>query len=123
MIRVDTNYILRYLINDNQEMAEIAENVLMNYKVFISNEIFAEVVYVLEGFYKISREEISKTLIEIIEWENIHTLNDNILINALKIYKSKKLDFVDCLLCAYSKYDDVLTFDKKLNKCIEAKNG
>ena len=121
MIRVDTNYILRYLIDDNKEMAEIAENVLMNYKVFISNEIFSEVVYVLEGFYKISREEISKTLIDIIEWENIHTLNDNILIDALKIYKSKKLDFVDCLLCAYSKYDDVLTFDKKLNKCIEAK--
>ena len=44
-----------------------------------------------------------------------------ILIEALNIYKSKKLDFVDCILCAYSKFDNILTFDKKLNKCIEAK--
>jgi len=123
MIRIDTNYILRYLLNDNEEMAEIAESVLMNYKVFISNEIFGEVIYVLEGFYKISREDIALQLIEIIEWENIHTLNDDILIEALNIYKSKKLDFVDCILCAYSKFDNILTFDKKLNKCIEAKNG
>ena len=39
MIRVDTNYIIRYPINDNIEMADIAEEILTTKSVFISNEI------------------------------------------------------------------------------------
>jgi len=49
MIRVDTNYVIRYLVDDNIEMADIAENILTTKNVFISNEILAEVVYVLLG--------------------------------------------------------------------------
>ena len=49
MIRVDTNYIVRYLINDNIKMADIAEEILTTKDVFISNEILVEVVYVLFG--------------------------------------------------------------------------
>ena len=44
MIRVDANYIVRYLVNNNIEMADIAEEILTTRSVFISNEIFAEVV-------------------------------------------------------------------------------
>ncbi len=29
MIRLDTNYIIRYLINDDEKMAEIAENIIL----------------------------------------------------------------------------------------------
>ena len=47
MIRVDANYILRYLLNDNPEMANIAEQLFLNEQVFIANEILAEVIYVL----------------------------------------------------------------------------
>ena len=53
MIRIDTNYIIRYLVNDNIEMANIAENTLTTKNVFISNEILAEVVYVLLGVYEV----------------------------------------------------------------------
>ncbi len=114
MIRVDTNYIVRYLINDNIEMANIAEKLLMIKDIFISNEVLAEVVYVLFGVYKISKEDIANQLIELISFENIITSNDDIVINSLKIFKDKNLDFVDCLLCAYSKQDEIVTFDKKL---------
>ena len=46
MIRIDTNYIIRYLVNDNIKMADIAEEILTTKKVFIANEILAEIVYV-----------------------------------------------------------------------------
>ena len=39
MIRVDTNYIVRYLLNDNIEMADIAEEILTMKNVFISNQL------------------------------------------------------------------------------------
>ncbi|MEA2029608.1 MAG: PIN domain-containing protein [Campylobacterota bacterium] len=118
MTRIDTNYIIRYLINDNEEMANIAEELLTTQEVFIANEIFAEVVYVLSGVYKISKENIAFQLSELIRFKNINTSNQEVLLKALDIFQDKNLDFVDCLLCAYSKEDTIITFDKKLNKCI-----
>ncbi|MFA6145486.1 MAG: PIN domain-containing protein [Sulfuricurvum sp.] len=117
MTRVDTNYIVRYLINDNVEMANSAEDVLMNKNVFIANEILAEVVYVLLGVYQISKDEIADQLIELIDFENISTTNHGVAVQALKIFKTKSLD----LLCAYSQHDEILTFDKKLTKCVSQK--
>ena len=118
MIRIDTNYIIRYLVNDNIEMADIAEEIITTKNVFISNEILAEVVYVLFGVYKISKEDISNQLLELIGFENISVSNSKVIIQSLEIFKTKNLDFVDCLLCAYSNQDEIVTFDKKLNKCI-----
>ena len=121
MIRVDTNYIIRYLLNDNIEMANIAEEILTTKSVFISNEILAEVVYVLLGVYKISKSDIANQLLELIAFDNISVSNIKVIKQSLEIFKSKNLDFVDCLLCAYSKQDDIVTFDKKLQKCISTK--
>ena len=122
MIRIDTNYIVRYLINDNEEMADIAEDLILNKELFIANEILAEVVYVLLGVYEVSREEVANQLLELISFENITTSNAKVITNTFEIFKSKNLDFVDCLLCAYSEDDEIVTFDKKLNKCILSKS-
>ncbi len=115
MIRIDTNYIVRYLINDNIEMADIAEEILTTKNVFISNEILAEVVYVLLGVYQIPKVDIANQLLELLDFENILVSDKNIINKAFEIFKTKNLDFVDCLLCAYSKRDKIVTFDKKLN--------
>jgi len=119
MIRVDTNYIIRYLVNDNIKMADIAEEVLTTKNVFISNEILAEAVYVLSGVYGISKIDISNQLLALISCENITVSNLKVIEDTFEIFKTKNLDFVDCLLCAYSHNDEILTFDKKLNKCIQ----
>lgn len=100
-------------------MADIAENTLMNEVVFISHEVLAEVVYVLMGVYSILKIEISDMLMSLISFENINTLDDEITIKSFEIFKEKNIDFVDCLLCAYSGNDTIKTFDKKLLKCIE----
>jgi len=87
--------------------------------VYISNEILAEVVYVLLGVYEIKKEDISTQLIELINFNNISVSNHNIIQKALEFFKTKNIDFVDCLLCSYSTQDEIITFDKKLNKCVE----
>ena len=120
MIRVDANYIIRYLVNDNIEMADIAEEVLTTKNVFISNEILAEVVYVLLGVYKISKADIANQLMALIAFDTVSVSNQSIIRQAFELFKTKNLDFVDCLLCAYSKNDEILTFDKKLNQCINS---
>jgi predicted nucleic-acid-binding protein len=123
MIRVDANYILRYLLNDNPEMANIAEQLFLNERVFIANEILAEVVYVLLGVYEIAKIDIADKLIDLIYAETILTDNKAIIIEALTIFKNQNLDFVDCLLCSYSQIDEIKSFDKKLNRYIQNKNN
>jgi predicted nucleic-acid-binding protein len=123
MIRVDTNYIIRYLVNDNIEMADIAEEILTIKNVFISNEVLAEVVYVLFGVYNISKADIANQLLELIEFDNVSVSNIKIIKKAFELFKTKNLDFVDSLLCAYSTQDEIVTFDKKLNKCIANQNN
>jgi len=119
MTRLDTNYILRYLLNDDEKMASIAEEVILHKEVHISNEVWAEVVYVLEGVYELEKEEISDVLLSLLKCKNINVIDKYTLSKALELFALKKLDFVDCLLCAYASMDKVLTFDKKLNKCVD----
>lgn len=119
MFRVDTNYIVRYLVNDNIEMADIAEEILTTKNVFIANEILAEVVYVLLGVYEIPKEEIADQLFDLIDFENISVSDHVVVQKALEIFKTQSLDFVDCLLCAHSLKDEIATFDKKLTRCIQ----
>jgi len=119
MIRLDTNYIVRYLTNDNEEMALIAEDIILNKNPYISNEVLVEVVYVLIGVYKIPKKDVGDMLTQLISFKNIQVEDKTIIINALQIFQNKNLDFVDCILCSYSIKDDIKTFDKKLLKCIQ----
>jgi len=123
MIRVDANYILRYLLNNNPEMANIAEQLFLNEQVFIANKILAEVVYVLLSVYEVSKIEVVDKLMHLINFDTIFTDNEPIIIEALNLFKTQNLDFVDCLLCSYSQIDEIKTFDKKLNRCIQSRKS
>jgi len=103
-------------------MADIAENIILNKHIFISNEILAEVVYVLSGVYDISKNDITNQLLSLIEFDNISVSNYKVIKKAFTIFRNKNLDFMDCLLCSYSSQDEIITFDRKLNKCISNNN-
>ena len=118
MILLDANYILRFLLKDNFEMYEISKDCIVNNNCIVSSEVLVEVVFVLLKVYKVTRQDISKTLINILEYDNIIVNDKSIIIQSLEIFENKSLDFVDCILCAKSKKYTVKTFDKKLNKCI-----
>ena len=62
MVLFDTNMILRYLLNDNKEMAEQAEKYIEHEDVLVTIEVIAEVIYVLKGVYSLEREKISDTV-------------------------------------------------------------
>ncbi len=119
MIVLDTNYILRYLLDDSHEMFLEAKDVIESNACLILNEVIAEVIYVLLGVYKVSKQNISESLCNFMEMENVSMLKSkDILLAALKLFESKNLDFVDCYLCALKNKYDVKSFDKKLMKCV-----
>lgn len=78
-------------------------------------EVIAEVIYVLKSVYKVERKEISTAILKILE--EIEVEHKNIVIEAVKIFAEKNLDFVDCILIAYSRIEnfEIFSFDKKLN--------
>ena len=65
----DANIILRYLLDDDEELSAKAAEIIEQNELTIPNEVFAEIVYVLEKVYKIEREEISNILIEIFTFD------------------------------------------------------
>ncbi len=124
MILLDANYILRYLLKDNEEMFIQSKQTIENEYCMVLNEVLAEVVYVLLGVYKVPKETISSTLSEFILLENLSMHEDKrILLHALKVYVSKNLDYVDCYLCALKVNYTIKTFDKKLIKCLKNNSG
>jgi len=118
MIRIDANIVLRFLLADNKEMFEVA-NKIMHKNVYLSNEVMAEIIYVLEKYYKFKRKIIFEKIYSLMNADNVFNFDKQFVLKALEIYNDSRLDFVDCLLCAYSEIDEIATFDKKLLKCID----
>ena len=109
------------MLFDNAELSEKASQILENNNVFIPFEVAAEIVYVLEKVYNVERDEISRSMKEFFAGDNIHTYDFDVLSKALDIFSSKKIDFVDTLLCGYSliRGNEVRTFDKEINKYLQ----
>ena len=118
MVIFDTNMILRYLLNDEQDMAEKAEQYLNTGDVFVSIEVIAEVVYVLKGLYAMARDIIVDTVKGFLDLVSCQEMD--VLQVALDTYGDRNLDFVDCVLYGYHavKGAEIATFDKKLLKLL-----
>ena len=120
---LDANYILRYLLKDNEGMFIEAKAVIEQKYCLILNEVLAEVVYVLSGVYDVPKAVIVDTLSELLMLDNLSQHEDKkYMLNALQIYRFKNIDFVDCCLCALSNKYMIKTFDKKLQKCMKKVN-
>jgi predicted nucleic-acid-binding protein len=124
MVVIDANIILRYLLKDNDKFYSLAdkffENVFAGKKVaYVLQSVLAEIIYVFTKFYKIDKNHVVKILEELLNHRNIKIQDKEITLKALYLFKINNIDFVDCLLCAYSEKLDILSFDKKLNKCVK----
>ncbi len=114
MVLFDANMILRYLLDDNAEMADKAEQYLENGDVSVTVEVIAEAVYVLRGVYAMERDRIAETIKGFLSL--VHCREADVLHLALDVYAERSLDFVDCVLYAYHAVRgfEIATFDKKL---------
>ena len=118
---VDTNLILRYLLNDRPEQSEAARQEIKNDNIKILTQVVAEIIYVLSKIYKVSRKEISENLLKIFSLNTVTVENEEIVIFAVAEYGESKLDFVDELLYANCRINGVgiKTFDNALRAKID----
>ena len=118
---LDANMILRFLLRDNEKMADTAEELIDNNDVLLTLEVAAEVVFVLQKVYEQERSRIADLITRFAGLNNVSVSEYDVLIKGLAIFSGNNLDFVDCLLCAYNLHYgyEVCTFDVKLKKLME----
>lgn len=106
----------------NLSLFQQVKNAVRMGKCYVTLEVMAEVCYVLEGLYQVSRKDIVDNFRRLNF--DVVILNADVFLRALEIFdEPPKLDFVDCLLYGYEmeRGVDVITFDKKLKKNLRSK--
>ena len=121
-LHLDANAVLRFLLNDVEDQARQAKSVIDTGKACLSNEVLAEVVYVLTKVYELQRATIVDALEGLLP-SVVICEDPELLRMALEIYRdNRKLDIVDAILAARHRCngDEILTFDKDLLKYLAA---
>lgn len=117
---IDSNLIVRFLLQDNPVQSPLATKLLKNpeERFYLTDVVTAEVIWVLSSFYKIQRREIIEKIYLLLALPTIDS-NRHILIRALYLYGNFNIDFIDAYLAAYSeeeKMEGIYSFDKGLDK-------
>lgn len=127
---VDTNVFLRFFIRDVEALYRKAETLFEkaesgDIKLETNELVMAEIVWVLESFYDFSRQEIKTILETILETRNLKVAGHEKILEAVNLYTSKKIDFIDAYNISYIKAKGqrkVATFDIKDFKNVEGIN-
>jgi predicted nucleic acid-binding protein len=126
MVFVDTNYFLRYLLNDISEQHTEAKNLFVagsegKIELITSLIVFFEIFWVLRSFYEVDKPQLISSLQKILKLSFIQLDEREILLGSLSLFERTNLDLEDCYNVYYAKSrgiktNDFRTFDKKLEK-------
>ena len=124
---IDTNLLVRYLINDDQKKAEAVDNLLDRaakgeVRIIVPSVVIAELVWVLESFYQLKADAILELVEAIINTSGLDVTDKSTIISALRLYKSKNIDFIDAWIIEFAKergVKTIYTFDKRHFRDIE----
>lgn len=121
---VDTNLILRFLLNDNRKQADSVKLLFASSeKLLIPDMVIAEIIWVLQSVYKFSKSDSTEKVQQFLSL-NIFICNYELLGETLIIYKENKISFVDAYLLTLSlekNLEGIYSFDKGLDKIKQIK--
>jgi len=120
---VDTNLIVRYLVQDHEKHAQAAGKLFDacdrgEIVIVVLPTVLAECVFVLESFYEHPRGNISSALGRLISSPGVEIGGTTIHLDALNRYRKTKVHFVDCLIAATAAAENmpVASFDQDFRK-------
>jgi predicted nucleic acid-binding protein len=117
---IDTNILVRHLTGDPPEQAARATKFLVEAdELLLADLVAAEVVYVLESFYEVPRQRVAELLRAIIAFPAIVVLDPAMLLRALEVYETERLDFAEAYLVAQAERAGVgmvASFDKAIDR-------
>ncbi len=117
---VDTNVLIRHLSGDTAQLAARATTLLADAdELLLADLIVAEMVYVLESFYEVPREEVGRMARAVVAYPSIRTLDPALLLRALEVYETVGIDFAEAYLVASAETAgivDIVSFDRDLDR-------
>lgn len=121
---LDTNIFLRFLVSDNIVMQRDC-SMLLRYirekkiEAYTASHVFAEVVWVLQGFYNFSRPKTVQALHTLDTMGVVHDDRVNFL-QALDFYEAYSVKFIDALIATNPSLQDgsvvLISYDKDFDK-------
>ena len=124
MIALDTNVLVRFLVEDDADQLARARRLLQkavdsNSFCYVSDVVMCEVVWVLERSYEFRRAEIGQVLGRLLRAGNLAFASSERLARALEAYEAGRGDFADYLIREHARAsgcEAVATFDGDLLK-------
>jgi len=122
MIGIDTNVLIRYLVQDDpkqsaQSTVLIEQQCSLSSPGFLSDIVLCELVWVLTGAYKYDKDLVIEVMEQILVTAELSVKNENVVRKAINDYKSGNADFSDYLIVNNNQQSGCVktyTFDKKL---------
>lgn len=123
MTGLDTNVIVRYLVQDDPDQSAAATRVLETLTTdapgFVSAISIVELVWVLQSCYQAARDEIQGVIEGLLRSRQLVVERAELVWQSLRIFAKGNADFADCLIERSGHAagcDHTLTFDQNATK-------
>ena len=120
MIALDTNVLVRFLVQDDPDQARLADEIIDQLTeeapAFVGREVLVELVWVLERAYRLERAEIAGALDGLLAATELVIEGADDIGPALELYRNDGFGFADLMIAAAARRagaSEVVTFDRK----------
>jgi predicted nucleic-acid-binding protein len=116
VIAVDTNLLVRYLVEDDPAQTDRAESVLRSGAVLVPNTVLLETAWVLRTGYGFDRAAIADGITKLLGLRGVRA-EDRVMAGQALDWYARGLDFADALhLASSTQAEAFATFDRALQR-------
>jgi predicted nucleic-acid-binding protein len=121
MPSLDTNVLVRWLLDDDPAQAQRAKRLFESKRanqtrLFVPNTVTLELEWVLRSRYQLDKAAVLSALNALLETQEIDFQDEAALERALHLYRLASAEFADCLhagIASGAERSPLLTFDAK----------
>lgn len=127
---IDANILIRFLARDDEEKAERCKSLLeavvkgKSPRLFVCDLAVAEIIWVLESFYGLSKAEVQRKIEGILNTSNLEFQNKSIISESVIIYATHNIDFIDAYqatLAKQAQITNIYSYDTDFDKLADIK--
>jgi predicted nucleic-acid-binding protein len=124
LIGLDTNVLVRYLAQDDDTQAPLANRCIETqcseeHPGFINHIVLCELTWVLKVSYKTPKSSIVQAIRQLLATKQLSVQESPLIWEALKIYEGANVDFADAVIVATNRRhgcNKTVTFDRGAGK-------
>jgi len=103
MIGIDTNVLVRYIVQDDLKQSKAAtllieQSCSTDNPGYVNHIVLCELVWVLRRNYKVDKQSLCRVIEQIIRTERLIVEDIQLVWKALEVFRETKADFADCLI-------------------------